>query len=98
MDIGVTANGTRLDLTAMESIVLRTLVEKQSDVADSYTTHGELQSAIAERFPKAAQACSNSLQVIISRLRRKLRDVEAGVGIHMVRGKGYTLIADSVTA
>lgn len=96
LNLGITVDGQPLGLTSMESIVLRTLVAKQADSADAFTTHKELSDAVAEKLPKAPLACSNVLQVIVSRIRRKLITAESGISVAVVRRKGYRLVKRQV--
>ena len=90
----VRVHGAQLDLSALEFIVLSTLVNRQADGTHDMTPHIVVQNAMADRFPKSAHAESNVLQVIVYRLRKKLAAAGAGVSIRAVRSLGYRLVAD----
>jgi DNA-binding response OmpR family regulator len=77
-------DGQPLDLPRREMLVLETLVRRLGRTV--------LRSALEEAvysFDDAVQ--SNALDTHVSRLRRKLADVEAAVEIHGIRGVGYLL-------
>lgn len=90
----VRVHGAQLDLSALEFIVLSTLVNRQADGSHDMTPYMVVHDAMAERFPKSAHAESNVLQVIVYRLRKKLAAAGAGVTIRSVRSLGYQLLAD----
>ena len=94
----IRVHGIPMKLTALEFVVLRTLVLRQADGKHDYTTVQALQNAVVERFPKHADSRSNVLQVAVSKLRQKLGDVGAGVHIHSVRNMGYRLIRTEALA
>ena len=94
----VRVHGEPLRLTALEFVVLHTLVKNQQEAGRDLTTHIALQNAVAARFPKCANAESNTLNVIISRLRIKLRAANAGVAIVSLRCQGYQLVAEQAVA
>jgi DNA-binding response OmpR family regulator len=77
-------DGQPLDLPRRELLVLETLVRRLGRTV--------LRSALEEAvysFDDAVQ--SNALDTHVSRLRRKLADVDAAVEIHGIRGVGYLL-------
>ena len=77
-------DGRPLDLPRRELLVLETLVRRLGRTV--------LRAALEESvysFDDAVQ--SNALDTNVSRLRRKLADVDAGVEIHGIRGVGYLL-------
>lgn len=88
-DGGVAVNGKPLDLTPYECKALRLLVEDAA-AGKQLTTLTHL-DVIAP--PRAAAPMSNSLQVIMYRLRRKLLNADAGLTIKSVRERGYCLLA-----
>lgn len=75
-----------LDLSRREIRVLATLVRRQGR-----TVLREVLEQSVFGFDDEIQ--SNTLDAHVSRLRRKLSDAEAGIGIHAVRGVGYLLKA-----
>jgi DNA-binding response OmpR family regulator len=77
-------DGRPLDLPRRELLVLETLVRRLGRTV--------LRTALEEAvysFDDAVQ--SNALDTHVSRLRRKLADVDAAVEIHGIRGVGYLL-------
>ena len=76
--------GTRLGLQRREVRVLTTLLRRRGRTV----LRESLEEAVYG-FDDMIQ--SNTLDSHISRLRRKLSDVGAGVEIHTVRGVGYLL-------
>jgi DNA-binding response OmpR family regulator len=77
-------DGRPLDLPRRELLVLETLVRRLGRTV--------LRAALEESvysFDDAVQ--SNALDTHVSRLRRKLADVDAAVEIHGIRGVGYLL-------
>jgi DNA-binding response OmpR family regulator len=77
-------DGRPLDLPRRELLVLETLVRRLGRTV--------LRAALEESvysFDDAVQ--SNALDTHVSRLRRKLADVDASVEIHGIRGVGYLL-------
>ncbi|MDE5456973.1 response regulator [Bradyrhizobium sp. CSA112] len=77
-------DGRPLELPRRELLVLETLVRRLGRTV--------LRSALEEAvysFDDAVQ--SNALDTHVSRLRRKLADVDAAVEIHGIRGVGYLL-------
>ena len=82
----VSLNGLPLSLTALEARVLRYLIQRQSSVVSRI----ELADHVYERDTDRGL---NSLEVIISRLRRKIADAR----IVTVRGEGYRLEPPSDT-
>jgi two-component system, OmpR family, response regulator len=82
----VSLNSLPLSLTALEARVLRYLIQRQSSVVSRI----ELADHVYERDTDRGL---NSLEVIISRLRRKIGDAR----IVTVRGEGYRLEPPSDT-
>ena len=77
--------GVELDLTGMERSVLAHLLLNTGAVV----TKADLHAAV---YPIGAVAVeSNVMEVIVSRLRRKILLAKAGIQIATVRGKGYRL-------
>ncbi len=81
-----TVGGHYLDLTALERVTLAAIFLRTGPI-----TMAELEQAVYDKarlHPK-----SNVLQVIISRLRRKLAGAGAAGTIKAVRGVGYRWVA-----
>lgn len=77
-------DGAPLDLTDPEHRLLAALATK----AGTVVTRSELSHALYSDKPKAAE--SNVIEVVISRLRRKLREAGvAGGGVETLRALGY---------
>ena len=74
--------GQPVPLTAREWAVLEILASRAGHVV----TRGELLDLVWHDF---SPACSDSLGVILGRLRRKLGEPEEGYAIRTVRGEGY---------
>lgn len=86
-DVGnrqATIAGKPLDLPRRELLVLETLLRRMGRTV----SRSALEEAVYS-FDDEIQ--SNALDTHISRLRRKLSDVDAGVEIHAIRGVGYLL-------
>jgi len=79
-------DGQQLALTRRELNVLETLVRRQGRTVLRST----LEDAVYN-FDDEIQ--SNALEAHVSRLRKKLSEVDAGVEIHGIRGVGYLLRA-----
>jgi DNA-binding response OmpR family regulator len=79
-------DGERLDLPRRELLLLEALIRRQGRTVLRST----LESAVYG-FDDEIQ--SNALDAHVSRLRRKLEDVQAAVEIHGIRGVGYLLRA-----
>ena len=77
-------DGRPLDLPRRELLVLETLVRRLGRTV----LRAALEEAVYS-FDDAVQ--SNALDTHVSRLRRKLADVDAGIEIHGIRGVGYLL-------
>ena len=77
-------DGRPLDLPRRELLVLETLVRRLGRTVLRVALEESVYS-----FDDAVQ--SNALDTHVSRLRRKLADVDAGVEIHGIRGVGYLL-------
>lgn len=77
-------SGTRLDLTRRETRVLATLIKR--------CRRAVLREALEQSvFGFDDDVQGNALDTHVSRLRKKLRDADAGVRIHAIRGVGYLL-------
>ncbi|MEP9379216.1 response regulator transcription factor [Aquabacter sp. CN5-332] len=79
-------DGRRLDLPRRELLVLETLLRRLGRTV----MRAALEEAV---YGFADEVQSNALDAHISRLRRKLSEVGAGVEIHGIRGVGYLLRA-----
>lgn len=79
-------DGQQLALTRRELNVLETLVRRQGRTVLRSTLEDAVYS-----FDDEIQ--SNALEAHVSRLRKKLSEVDAGVEIHGIRGVGYLLRA-----
>jgi DNA-binding response OmpR family regulator len=77
-------DGRPLDLPRRELLVLETLIRRLGRTV----LRAALEEAVYS-FDDAVQ--SNALDTHVSRLRRKLADVDAAVQIHGIRGVGYLL-------
>lgn len=77
-------DGVPLDLPRRELVVLETLLRRMGRTV----ARSSLEEAVYG-FDDEIQ--SNALDTHISRLRRKLSDIGAGVEIHAIRGVGYLL-------
>ncbi len=77
-------NGKVLDLPRRELLVLETLLRRMGRTVP----RAALEDAVYN-FDDEIQ--SNALDTHISRLRRKLSEVNAGIEIHAIRGVGYLL-------
>ncbi len=76
--------GVVLDLPRRELLVLETLLRRRGRTV----MRASLEEAVYS-FDDEIQ--SNALDTHVSRLRRKLKDQEAGIDIHAIRGIGYLL-------
>lgn len=76
--------GRELDLTAREAAVLELLLARPGRVVSKQAMVESLYSWDQEANPSA-------IEVFVSRLRRKLDDAGAGVGVRVLRGLGYRL-------
>lgn len=79
-----TVEGQYLDLTAKELAVLEYLMQRSGRVAAKF----QLAEAI---YNWDQEANASMIEVFISRLRRKLSEAGANVGIRALRGLGYRL-------
>lgn len=85
-------NDTRLNLTAYEFQVMRRLIETQAAGDRDVTTHWVLEDHLRGVFqPPLNQNIGATVMVMVSRLRKKLRDAGSEITIKSVRGVGYTL-------
>lgn len=76
--------GTRVQLTRRELLILESLLRRPGKTV----TRTFLEDAVYT-FDDEIQ--SNSLEANVSRLRKKLVDIQAGVEIHNIRGVGYLI-------
>ncbi len=79
-----TIDGMTLDLTARELAVLELLLQRPGRIVSKR----QLMESIYEN---ADDTNLTVIEVFVSRLRRKLEDAHAGVGIRALRGLGYRL-------
>ena len=79
-----TVHDQELMLTAREMAVLELLLRRQGRIISK-------QQIIESLYTWASDINPSSIEVFVSRLRRKLEDAGAGVGIRMLRGLGYRL-------
>jgi len=80
----VTAAGTTVPLTPTEFRLLAVLAAKPGEVV-------RRAALVAAGWPDGAVVHDNTLDAYLARIRRKLRDAEASVGVTTARGIGYTL-------
>ncbi|TMS58148.1 response regulator transcription factor [Imbroritus primus] len=80
----VTVHGRELELTARELSVLELLLHRPGKVVSKHQIIESLYNSEQEASPSV-------VEVFISRLRRKLNDAGATVGIRVLRGLGYRL-------
>lgn len=78
----VTVKGRAVALPRRETTLLENLLRRSGRVVSRATLEEALYSNESEVTP-------NSLEVSISRLRRRLGELEAGIQLHTVRGVGY---------
>lgn len=84
---------TRLELTSYEFEVLRRLILTQAPGDRDITTHVILEDHLRGAFDiPLNRNVPATVQVMLSRLRKKLRAAGTGVSIKAVRGAGYTLV------
>lgn len=80
----VTVNGRFVAFNRRELMLLQALMRRVSRV----TTRETL---LEEVYGLADDVQANTLDTLVSRLRRRLAELEAGVELHTVRGVGYML-------
>lgn len=80
----VTINGTIVPVPRRETDMLEQLLRRSQRVVSKRTLEEGL-------YGFDDDASSNSVEVLISRLRKRLRQNGAGVSIHTLRGVGYML-------
>lgn len=80
----VTCGGLPLDLTARELALLETLMQQPGKVASK-------QRLFEAMYDWRSEINPSTIEVHVSRLRRKLEAAQADVGIRMLRGLGYRL-------
>lgn len=78
-------NGLTLRVSPSEQVILDTLVR---DVGEPVARD----ILLAKLYGDAPAPTSNALDAQVSRLRRRLRDADAGVRLLTVRGEGYQLL------
>ena len=94
----VQVNGTPLNLTAGEYVILAELIATQAKCEFGITPHLRVDYVLRNLFPARAHAAeSNVAQVMLTRIRQKLRDAGAGVTVKARRSQGYTLVDDIIT-
>lgn len=84
----LTVRGTELELTASELAVLELLMRKAGRIVSKKQLFDSVYSGESE-------ATLSSVEVFVSRLRRKLARASADVGIRVFRGMGYRLELES---
>lgn len=90
LDLGtreVTVAGSPVAFHRRELMLLQALMRRASRV----TTRETL---VEEVYSLGDEVQANTLDSVVSRLRRRLQDLGAGVSIHTVRGIGYILADD----
>jgi DNA-binding response OmpR family regulator len=80
----VSVEGRQLDLTAREMAVLELLLQRLGRVVSK-------QQLLDSIYPDAYETNPAVVEVFVSRVRRKLEEANAGVGIRVLRGLGYRL-------
>lgn len=84
LNMDITVDAVSLNLPRRELLVLMTLAKRKGKTV--------LRSALeAAVYHYEEELQSNSLDAHISRLRKRLADVDAGLTIHSIRGVGYLL-------
>lgn len=80
-------DGKPLNLTAREITVLHLLLQRPGRIVSK-------QQLVESMYDWASEANPAVIEVFVSRLRRKLDEAGAGVGIRVLRGLGYRLEDD----
>jgi DNA-binding response OmpR family regulator len=80
----VSVDGRQLDLTAREVAVLELLLQRLGRIVSK-------QQLLDSIYTDAHETNPAVVEVFVSRLRRKLEEANAGVGIRVLRGLGYRL-------
>jgi DNA-binding response OmpR family regulator len=80
----VTVDGRAFELTARELAVLELLLQRPGRVISK-------QQLLESMYADTDNTSSTVIEVFVSRLRRKLEEAHAGVGIRGLRGLGYRL-------
>lgn len=81
-------NGLRVDLTPRESSLIETLIRRGNKVVPKLQLETNL-------YGTSVTLSSNTLEVLVHRLRKKLGAAGSEVNIRTVRGVGYILTADA---
>lgn len=81
----VSVNGSIINLSRRELMLLKALVQRVSRVTSR-------ESLLTEIYGYHDDVMATALDTIVSRLRRRLVELEARVEIHTVRGRGYLLV------
>jgi DNA-binding response OmpR family regulator len=81
------SSGTPLTLPRREFLILETLIKRHGRIVNRQM----LEDAV---YGFEDEVQSNTLEAQISRLRRRLREAETKVSIHVIRGVGYMLKLD----
>ncbi len=79
-----TVKGLEIDLTAREVAVLELLLQRPGRVVSK-------QAMVEHLYSWEREANPSVVEVFVSRLRRKLDEAGAGIGIRALRGLGYRL-------
>lgn len=95
-DNAVLCNGNRLHLTRYEEVVLAELIRGQTTQA-GMTSRMTLQNAVESAGAATQLAMSNSLEVVVSRVRKKLLAAGCAVKVRSVRSRGYMLHTSTET-
>jgi DNA-binding response OmpR family regulator len=85
----VTVNGESVHISAREVQALELLLRHEGQIV----ARGSLENSL---YGLSKNVTPNSIDVLISRLRRELRSIESGCSIHTFYGVGYLLKDDTV--
>jgi DNA-binding response OmpR family regulator len=84
----VTVNGSTVPFSAREIEAMEMLMRREGQVI----SRGSLEDGL---YGLSRNVSPNSIEVLISRLRRRLGTIDAGCSIHTLHGIGYLLKEDS---
>ena len=90
LDVGVrqlTVNGSTVHFSAREIQLLELLMRREGQVI----SRGSLEDSL---YGLSKNVSPNSIEVLISRVRRRLQSIDAGCSIHTLHGIGYLLRGD----